>query len=87
MCEDGEHFVSASQDNTLRLWNIASGACEQVYKGHTKFVRTVAMCKDGKHFVSASWDGTLRLWKLPDCACGFDDYNDGNYKVCKGAMN
>ena len=86
VCADGEHFVSGSWDNTLRLWNIASGACAQVYKGHTRHTRSVhavAVCTDGEHFVSG-WFDNARLWQLPDLACGF---GDDELVCCKAEIN
>jgi F-box and WD-40 domain protein CDC4 len=32
---DGGKCVSGSADNTVRVWNISSGECEQVFEGHT----------------------------------------------------
>jgi len=71
-------FVSASQDQTLRLWKVNtreknSVSCERLLKGHTKSVECV-VSREGsldslhKEFVwlsSGSWDKSIRLWKLP----------------------
>ena len=55
--------VSASADNTLRVWNATTGACERVLEGHTNVVFGVAALADGR-VVSASRDRTLIVWRL-----------------------
>ncbi|KAE8389620.1 hypothetical protein BDV23DRAFT_184222, partial [Aspergillus alliaceus] len=58
---DGQTVASASY-NTVRLWNIATGAAKQTLQGHTDSVRAVAFSLDGQTVVSASFNGTVRLW-------------------------
>ncbi|KAF7344289.1 WD-REPEATS-REGION domain-containing protein [Mycena venus] len=60
---DGRHIVSASDDNTLRLWDAETGAqIGDALEGHTDWVWSVAFSPDGRHIVSASHDKTLCLW-------------------------
>jgi len=60
---DGRRIVSGSQDNTLRLWDAATGKpIGPPLQGHTGFVHSVAFSPDGRRIVSGSWDNTLRLW-------------------------
>jgi hypothetical protein len=61
---DGRRAVSASQDQTLRLWELESGQTVHPLQGHTSYVTAVAVTPDGRRAVSASWDYTLRLWDL-----------------------
>ena len=56
--------LSASDDNTLRLWDLASGQCLRVLEGHSDVVNHVATLPDGRA-LSASWDKTLRLGTSP----------------------
>ena len=58
---DRQMVVSASYDNTIRLWDIATGTEKQVFKGHQVSVNTVAFSPDGQT-VAASDYGTIRLW-------------------------
>jgi len=51
-------------DNTLRLWDLATGESLRTLKGHTESVSAVAAPGDGRRAVSGSWDKTLRLWDL-----------------------
>jgi WD40 repeat protein len=59
---DGKQVVSGSRDETVRLWDTATGALLQTLKGHTDWVCSVAFSPDGKQVVSGSDDETVRLW-------------------------
>ncbi|HMA33966.1 MAG TPA: NB-ARC domain-containing protein [Chloroflexia bacterium] len=61
---DGTRAVSASEDRTLRVWDLASGAAIHILAGHRGEVEAVAVTADGTRTVSASRDGTLRVWDL-----------------------
>ncbi|KAI3320928.1 WD40 repeat-like protein [Xylariaceae sp. AK1471] len=54
------YVVSGSLDNTLRLWNTASGACVRVDFGHTEGVWTVAT--DSLRVVSGVGDSLVKVW-------------------------
>jgi WD40 repeat protein len=65
---DGSLLLSASEDSTLRLWEVATGTCIHVLK-HENIVEDCAFSPDGQLMVSASaWrdekDPTLRLWEV-----------------------
>ncbi|KAG4429032.1 hypothetical protein IFR05_015485 [Cadophora sp. M221] len=64
---DGKQVVSGSNDETVRLWDAATGALQQTLRGHTDDVASVAFSPDGKQVVSGSDDKTVRLW---DAATG-----------------
>jgi len=57
-----------SFDNTIRLWDLASGACERVFEGHQKGVNALVELVDGR-LASGSFDNTIRLWDLATGAC------------------
>ncbi|RDW59908.1 hypothetical protein BP6252_12995 [Coleophoma cylindrospora] len=59
---DGQRLVSASYDNTVRLWDAITGTALQTLKGHTKSVNSVAFSPDGQQLVSASNDKTVLIW-------------------------
>jgi small GTP-binding protein len=61
---DGARAVSASQDGTLRVWDLAAGRPLATLGGHTSHVWAVALTPDGARAVSASVDTTLRVWDL-----------------------
>ncbi|PVH71123.1 vegetative incompatibility protein HET-E-1 [Cadophora sp. DSE1049] len=61
---DGKQVVSGSVDETVRLWDAATGAALQMLEGHTSEVTSVAFSPDGKQVVSGSYDKTVRLWDV-----------------------
>jgi hypothetical protein len=63
---DGRVIVSASSDNTLKVWDAASGQ-ERLTLQHTNWVDSCAISADGRLIVSASEDNALKVW---DAASG-----------------
>jgi WD40 repeat protein len=61
-------LASGSSDNTIRLWDPASGACERVFEGHQDWVRALAVLGDGR-LASGSDDNTIRLWDPTSGVC------------------
>ena len=61
---DGRHAVSASDDNTLKVWDLESGSELHTLAGHSGAVYGVAVSADGRRAVSASRDNTLKVWDL-----------------------
>ncbi len=60
---DDQRVVSASDDKTLRVWDLDAGDTIGTLEGHTDFVTAVARL-DAQRVVSASLDNTLRVWNL-----------------------
>ena len=61
---DGKLVVTASEDKTARLWDVATGQALQVLSGHQDSVWHAAFSPDGKLVVTASEDKTARLWDV-----------------------
>ncbi len=59
---DGRLALSGGYDNTLKLWDVASGRELRTFAGHADGVRSVAFSPDGRLALSGSVDGTVRLW-------------------------
>jgi WD40 repeat protein len=62
---DGKRIVTASADNTARLWDAETGhPISEPLKGHADAVLSAAFSPDGKRIVTASADKTVRLWEI-----------------------
>lgn len=59
---DGKRVVTASGDNTARVWEAASGQELTVLRGHEGEVVSAVFSPDGTRLVTASWDGTAKVW-------------------------
>jgi energy-coupling factor transporter ATP-binding protein EcfA2 len=60
---DGALLATASQDRTVRLWDVVTGQPHgPALTGHTDAVRGVAFSPDGALLATASADRTVRLW-------------------------
>ncbi|HEX8159432.1 MAG TPA: WD40 repeat domain-containing protein, partial [Solirubrobacteraceae bacterium] len=60
---DGRTLASASNDNTIRLWDARTHTqLGKPLTGHTLTVNGVAFSPDGRTLASASKDKTIRLW-------------------------
>jgi eukaryotic-like serine/threonine-protein kinase len=62
---DGNLLVSGSADNSIKIWDLATGKLRQTLKGHRAPVTAVALSADGKMLVSGSEDTTLKIWDIP----------------------
>jgi len=58
----GDYIVSASDDNTLKVWDARTGEERLTLRGHTSFVSGCAISPAGDTIVSASSDETLKVW-------------------------
>ena len=61
---DGTLLASASLDNTIKLWDVATKENIASLEGHTDGVFSVAFSPDGTMLASGSLDGTLKLWDV-----------------------
>jgi WD40 repeat protein len=61
---DGLTLATGSDDTTIRLWNIGSGARDNVLAGHTDGIMDVAFSPDGKILASGGWDRNVILWNV-----------------------
>ncbi len=58
----GDFIVSASNDQTLKVWNAHTGEERLTLRGHTHVVECCAISPAGDIVVSASADRTLKVW-------------------------
>ncbi|MCF7907139.1 hypothetical protein K9K85_02550, partial [Patescibacteria group bacterium] len=56
------HLISASSDNTVKIWDKETGECLKTLKGHDRSVRSVIESHDHQNLISASGDRTIKIW-------------------------
>jgi WD40 repeat protein len=61
---DARVLVSASNDGTLRLWDLHSRARRLAFAAHRHAVNACAVSPDGRWIVSAGAEGLLQRWPL-----------------------
>ncbi len=66
---DGKLAVSASRDQSLRIWSLPSGNCVRVIKGHQDWIRGISMTADARYLLSGSWDTSVRIWSTGSGKC------------------
>ena len=59
---DGKTIVSGSYDNSVKIWERASGELLKTLEGHKGWVTSVAISNDGKTIVSGSVDKSVKIW-------------------------
>ncbi len=59
---DGKYIVTASDDNTARVWDAKTGEPVTEPLMHENSVNSAQFSPDGKYIVTASYDYTARVW-------------------------
>ncbi|EIV92660.1 WD40 repeat-containing protein [Frankia sp. QA3] len=76
MSEDGRIAASADREGArpprskgaqvdIRVWDVATGQCLQVLRGHDRSVETVALSGDGRLLASGGVDQVVMVWNVP----------------------
>jgi len=61
---DDRQVISASNDSSLKLWDLTTGELLNTLEGHSHECLAVAITPDGDKALSASPDNTLKVWDL-----------------------
>ncbi|KAF8252876.1 WD40 repeat-like protein [Wilcoxina mikolae CBS 423.85] len=61
-------LVSGGCDRDVRVWDMTTGECRNILRGHTSTVRCLKM-SDHKTAISGSRDTTLRIWDIERGVC------------------
>ena len=67
---DGDRLATGSEDNTVKLWDAATGEEIMTLRGHSDTVSCVAFSPDGDRLATGSWDNTAKLWDGTDRSDG-----------------
>ncbi|KAI9658392.1 MAG: hypothetical protein M1821_002525 [Bathelium mastoideum] len=75
---DGKQIASASEDNTIKVWDVERGGAAYTLEGHSHFVLFVAFSPNNNQIVSASKDKTIKIWdtKKGDILCTLRGHSD-----------
>ncbi|OQW98016.1 MAG: hypothetical protein BWK73_53465 [Thiothrix lacustris] len=73
---DGGQLASGSDDNTVKLWDVASGECLKTFDQHQGTVCSVMFSPGGGQLASGSDDKTVKLWDVAsgECLKTFDQH-------------
>ncbi|MGA2178936.1 MAG: TIR domain-containing protein [Verrucomicrobiota bacterium] len=66
---DGKRALTGADDNTMRLWDVETGRCLRVLRGHSGDVNGVAWSADQRRALSGANDKTVRLWDVGTGHC------------------
>ena len=59
---NGQRIASSGEDNTIKVWDAATGMEVMTISGHRSPIRSVVFSPDGKEIVSGSSDKAIKVW-------------------------
>lgn len=83
---DGKHIITASWDNSVKIWDVETHEEIKTLKGHKDKVRVALFSPNNLQILSASQDGTIIIWdamtgEIVHRLCGHED------NVCSAAFS
>lgn len=64
-----QYICSASDDQTIRVWDVIDRQCLKVLTGHTSYVFNCSFNPQSNLIVSGSFDETVRIWDVKTGKC------------------
>ncbi len=61
---DGRLYATALSDNTVRVWDTATGQLLHTLSGHTAQITNIAFNRNGTQIVTGSNDNTAKIWDV-----------------------
>ncbi|ODQ82401.1 hypothetical protein BABINDRAFT_159004 [Babjeviella inositovora NRRL Y-12698] len=65
----GTTVVSGSYDHTIRVWDLVTGVCKFVLRGHSDRIYSTVLDTKRNRCISGSMDATVRIWDLETGEC------------------
>ncbi len=70
LSRDQQYILSASKDNTIKLWDLAGGRCVRTIKSKKlKGISSLCLSDNSRFALSASADNSIRLWDIENGKC------------------
>ncbi len=66
---DGQWLVSASYDETIKLWSVETGECLQTFFGHRGPIISAKFSHDNRFIISVGVDRSLKVWDIQTGKC------------------
>ncbi|XP_072098258.1 F-box and WD repeat domain containing protein 10B isoform X1 [Mobula birostris] len=67
LCEERNFVLSGSFDLSIRRWNLTTGSCMTIYRGHMGDITSLQLHKD--RLVSGAMDCLTKVWDLEQGKC------------------
>lgn len=58
----GKYLFSASDDKTLKIWDMKTGRCSKTLEAHTHFVTCIAFNQSSPVVATGSVDQSVKIW-------------------------
>ena len=59
---DGQILASTSRDQTIKIWNVATGQLIQSFNGN--FIKVLAIAPNNQFLVTGDQDGQVQIWQV-----------------------